>query len=926
MGKGVPFPRSVGTMSLFRHPSRLFREEKRKRPMDDKRPPGDDPPGATLPATAQELPGAHDSRGERIGAYRLESRLGRGGMGEVFLAWDDRLKRRVAIKRIRHDSAVTSHRRERFRREAQAAAGLNHPSIVQIYDIADDGSGDCIVMEYVEGRTLASLLAGGAPLDAGQAARLAREVAEGLAAAHEAGFIHRDLKAENVIVTPSGHVKILDFGLVRSIFGDAGEESLTADGTVLGTYHAMSPEQASGDELDQRSDLFSLGVLLYEMLTGRSPFRGANPLDTLKKVISEHPPAVAALRPGLPPALSSLVDRLLAKDRWERPANAREVVRLLEEIATPESSRLALGESVSDLPTISSSFPASSRGAAPAAPAAPRSRRIALAAGAALALGLAAAGYWLNRAPAEPIRIAVPAPAVSAPDDERLRLAASGVLTALQGGLATFDGLAPLDSSQLAGTTGTAVEQARMAAADEVLSATIEKEGAMARVSLRRLQVSDGRVLWTGTFKIPTEPQDLRLLEDAVAVHLGQAFPDHSPRAGTPRLEVRDADYIAFLEVKQRVDSGLTPLGPELEHLERILRRSPRFLEAHLQAAAIGYSQFRNTRELDYLDRAQRAVEEARRLAPNDPRPLVRGFQVALARNRAAEAAGILARLQELQPGDPEILVLRAKLAEQQDRPDGALADLRTAVARAPSWRNLYQLADLEYRRGLLAEARQDFAALLARSPRNIWGLEKLAEMELMLGSPERAEGLYQRLLGIAPQRSYYTNLGLSRFLLGRHEAAVAAYRRARELAPGHIAVSLNLADAELALGHREEARALYAEVLAKLEEQQRNATLEPTELMMKAQCLAHLGRSREAVEASQLTLQQYPKHPEVVYLASLVYAIVGDRASSLVNVKAALEQGTQPRWFNISGFDPLRGDPEFQALLAAAPARPRTF
>jgi len=247
-------------------------------------------------------------------------------------------------------------------------------------------------------------------------------------------------------------------------------------------------------------------------------------------------------------------------------------------------------------------------------------------------------------------------------------------------------------------------------------------------------------------------------------------------------------------------------------------------------------------------------------------------------------------------------------------------------VARAPSWRNLYQLADLEYRRGLLAEARQDFAALLVRSPRNIWGLEKLAEMELMLGSPERAEELYQRLIAIAPQRSYYTNLGLSRFLLGRHEAAVAAYRQARELAPGHIAVSLNLADAELALGHREAARALYAEVLAKLEEQQRNATLEPTELMMKAQCLAHLDRSREAVEVSQLTLQQYPKHPEVVYLASLVYAIVGDRASSLVNAKAALEQGTQPRWFNISGFDSLRGDPEFQALLAAAPARPRTF
>jgi serine/threonine-protein kinase len=245
-------------------------------------------------------------------------------MGEVFLAWDDRLKRRVAIKRIRHDSAVTSQRRERFRREAQAVAGLSHSAIVQIYDIAEDSSGDCIVMEYVEGRTLAALLNAGGPIAPGLAARLAREIAEGLQAAHAAGFVHRDLKAENVIVTASAHAKILDFGLSKSVF-ESADESLTADGTVLGTFHAMSPEQARGGEVDSRSDLFSLGVLLYEMLTGTSPFRGTNPLDTLKRVTTDQPPPVQALRPGVPAALGSLVERLLAKDPEGRPRDAQAV-------------------------------------------------------------------------------------------------------------------------------------------------------------------------------------------------------------------------------------------------------------------------------------------------------------------------------------------------------------------------------------------------------------------------------------------------------------------------------------------------------------------------------------------------------------------------------------------------------------------------
>jgi serine/threonine-protein kinase len=285
----------------------------------------DDPAavGASASATTNDSPPASRPRPpeEQIGIYRVLGFLGSGGMGDVYLAHDDRLQRRVAIKRIRIDAPLTGQGRERLRREAIAAATLNHPAIVQIYDILDEPSGEAIVMEYVEGRTLAQVLAVGR-LPAPQAIGIARQVAEGLAAAHATGLIHRDLKTQNVMVTPSGQAKILDFGLAKRVVHASDEDSLTGEGTLVGTTRAMSPEQAEGRELDARSDLFSLGVLLYELCTGRSPFRGDNQTQTLLKIVAETPPPAGDLNPDLPVALADLIAELLQKDRERRPAAA----------------------------------------------------------------------------------------------------------------------------------------------------------------------------------------------------------------------------------------------------------------------------------------------------------------------------------------------------------------------------------------------------------------------------------------------------------------------------------------------------------------------------------------------------------------------------------------------------------------------------
>ncbi len=255
---------------------------------------------------------------QKIGPYRVEERLGVGGMGEVYKAYDDRLERWVAIKRIRGDKDEAEENRERFQREARATARLNHNSIVHLYDIFRDGDSDCIVMEYVEGVSLDTLVRNG-PLEPAQVARLGQEIAQGLAEAHSKGIIHRDLKVENIIVTPEGHAKILDFGLARPLLSGDLDASLTGKGQLVGTSRAMSPEYVGGEAIDHRSDLFSLGVLIYEAVTSHSPFKAHNTLATLKQVMLHRQTPAHLVNSNVPEELSSIIERLLEKDPDARP-------------------------------------------------------------------------------------------------------------------------------------------------------------------------------------------------------------------------------------------------------------------------------------------------------------------------------------------------------------------------------------------------------------------------------------------------------------------------------------------------------------------------------------------------------------------------------------------------------------------------------
>jgi eukaryotic-like serine/threonine-protein kinase len=293
------------------------------------------------------------SSGTRLGRYEIRSRLGAGGMGEVYLAQDTKLDRKVALKILPGELASHRDRMERFIREAKAAATLNHPNIAHIYEIGEADGANFIAMEYVDGATLSEKIS----RDGAQWAKLLhylQQVAEGLAKAHAAGVVHRDIKPDNIMITRDGHAKILDFGLAKLIEGRGdgetrgrGDESNTliaasprhsvsapgtSPGLILGTVGYMSPEQAQAKPVDQRSDIFSFGCVLYEAATGRKPFDGSSVVDTLHKIIFDPAPAITDFNPSASPELQRVIRKCLAKEPEKRYQTIRDTANDLEEL------------------------------------------------------------------------------------------------------------------------------------------------------------------------------------------------------------------------------------------------------------------------------------------------------------------------------------------------------------------------------------------------------------------------------------------------------------------------------------------------------------------------------------------------------------------------------------------------------------------
>jgi serine/threonine-protein kinase len=874
-----------------------------------------------------------DSGPQWIGRYKILGRLGSGGMGEVFLAWDPQLKRKVAIKRILRRSDLSPEQWERFIQEAQLAANVHHPNVVEIYDLLADH--EAIVMEYIDGRTLAERLAAG-QLETAQILRLALEIASGLEAAHKAGLIHRDLKAANVLITSEGHAKIGDFGLARPAVRPPEEPGLTRKGVVMGTPHAMSPEQVRGEDVDKRSDLFSLGSLCHEMLTGHPPFRGQHDLDSMWKVVNETPVHPLVARPDLPDEVADLLLQLLEKNRDDRPDSAQEVIETLEryQIASvAPKPRVEEPRVDEDYPTGEKTIlelpePREQAKQEPAPTPPVRKpppfwtwRRFLMAAAVLLLLAVPAVllAMFLSArndftpdqregTRGKPLRVAVILKLDSTEDD--LKCAAATIQSAALRALRSLEKISPIDPEEVTRVKDTPAQIGKAVFPDEILTVSVGREDGMALVTLKRTAMPSSEVLRSPPpFNVPLGRENRPALDGTVLARVREAYSNGESFSRVE--EVSDADYAAFLDIQDRVDNGKA-LPDDLIRLEEIATSSPRFPEAAMLAARIAHSLYLARREPSYLDRAANLIEQARKLAPEDRRPLRLKLQIALTRHDLVEAETILRELERLDPSDPDLLPLRAELAEKRDDPVEASKALTEAVKRVPSWQNQYLLAEFKARQGDIEEARNQLNEIRKQFPNNSWALEKLGYLEMFYGDPGKAEQIYQSLTGYAYER-VQSNLATVRVLRGQFPEAEKIYKQALADNPDHVPALINLAEVETALRKKEDAAEHYRQALSLLSRSQAGARLWPSEALEKAQCLARLNQKQEAVAIVTNLRERIDDDPQLLFQSALVLNLAGNRTAARAAAKAALAGGFASRWFSGPELTWLRRDPDFR-------------
>jgi serine/threonine-protein kinase len=566
--------------------------------------------------------------GTKLGRYEIRSHLGAGGMGDVYLAQDTRLDRNVALKVLPEDVATDPERMRRFEQEAKAASGLNHPNIITIYEIDRSASTSFIAMEFIEGETLRERLRAG-PMAPEDVVNVGVQVAGALAAAHGSGIVHRDIKPENIILRSDGIAKVLDFGLAKlatretpeSVDGEAPTRAAhlrTDSGVVMGTATYMSPEQARGQQLDARTDIFSLGVVLYELLTGHLPFEGSNIYEIMAGILADREaPPIARYVPGLPSELERIVGKALRKNREERYQTAKDLLLDLQSLR----QQLAFEK------TYPSSTVKRDDGTVFAGRRSPRRILMGVAAGLLLLLVSGAAGYalWKQTHSLPPIKslAVLPLKSLDAGDNYLgLGIADAAIRRVSQTGRVIVRPTSAVRRYLNEDTD--ALAAAKQLGVDSVLEGSFQHSDDRLRVSVNLLRCNDGASLWSDSFDI--RMADIFTVEDTVAqqVAAGLRLPlDASQQAQlTKHYTSNPVAYEFYLKgaynFDQRVRYPAQMLDNTISFYQKAIEADPDFALAHAQLA-YAYATlavFLEPTQPAWVQHAKEEIERAQALDP----------------------------------------------------------------------------------------------------------------------------------------------------------------------------------------------------------------------------------------------------------------------------------------------------------------------
>jgi eukaryotic-like serine/threonine-protein kinase len=872
--------------------------------------------------------------GKTFSHYRIIERLCAGGMGVIYVAEDTRLARKVAVKFLPETLARNPEALERFEREAHAASALNHPNICTIYDAGEEDGRPFLVMELLDGQNLREYI-NRKPLPLPELLEFGVQVAGALEAAHAKEIIHRDIKPANIFVT-HGYIKILDFGLAKLArererevpavptdlqTATMNEALLTRPGATLGTFAYMSPEQARGEPLDTRTDLFSFGAVLYEMATGRQAFEG-NAAVLFNAILSLEPTRVHDLNPTLPPELVAIISKALAKDRNVRYQHAADLRADLQRLKRDTET---------------------AQGAAAPSAATPPRRRTLLYAGTmlvVLAIALATAilssrNTILHRSnDARPSLGHVAArekymavlPFQPKGDTDSIKYVSQGMQEALSAKLSGFHDLyvASPEAVDAATRSGQySIEKAaKTLGVTLVLFGAFEATGDKIKVAVELKNVPAGRVIWKQEFS--GQRQDLLAIEDQIYTKLLGALDLHTTSAEQARSSARPSVDVGAYDLYLRARNLLrgrrddTTIAEALNLYEQAIRRDAGFALAYTGIADASLSMYDLRKDSFWTERALGAANQAQRLNDSLPEIHFALGSVYTATGRGAEAIAELKRALELAPNADDGYRRLGNAYRTLGQRDEAIQACQKAVEINPySANNYVQLGGVYFQFGMNDKAMIAYRKVTELEPDNPIGHNGIGAIYFRQGKWAECIPAFQKAAELRPFWRYHSNIGVAYFYMGNYAEAVRMFEKAVNMNPNDQLLIGNLADGYRWLGNGEKAVAAYDRAIALAYRQYQVNPRDAAILGSLAIYYAKKGdasRSREFIRRARSIDRN---DPGLIYKQAVIGALIGEQTEALKNLRMAFSMGYSPAEAkNDPELKSLRVLPEFERII----------
>ena len=872
--------------------------------------------------------------GTKLGSYEIVGLLGAGGMGEVYQARDCKLGRNVALKVLPAAFLHDPDRLSRFQREARMLASLNHPNIATIHGLEQSDGVHYLVMELVPGQALAQRLRAG-PLPVKEVLDLSIQVADALDAAHAEGIIHRDIKPANIVLTARAQAKILDFGLAKLTRSPAArvassasttparEESLSAPGALLGTVAYMSPEQVRGEELDIRTDLFSFGLVIYEMATGRAAFTGNSAGVIFDGILNRQPVSPSQLNPAVPPKLEEIINRALEKDRTLRYQTARDLEAELHRLKRDvESGTSPVVGSVQH----------------------PRQKVRLRATVASIAIMTIAAlaflspqarqrlGNWFRTNPMPREKLVAVLPFAVMSSDANARPFSDGLtetLTAKLTQLTVDPTLQVVPAPEIRARGVSTIDDARKEfGVTLVVEGNLQRSGDRVRINIAMVDAGTHRQVRAESLTIaasdPFAVQD-QVVNAAVEMLKLVVQPGEREALQTHGTEVASAYdfYLQGLGYLQNYDK-MENIESAVKVFDTALQLDPQYALAYAgrgRAYWKMYETSENNRDLRWIESSRRDCERSLTLSKGLPSAYVCLGTVYKGTGHYEDAAAQFERAVAAEPTNDDAYRGLADAYERLGKLADAERTYRRAIELRPHyWAGYSWLGAFYYHQAHYAEAASMFSQVIALAPDSIRGYYDLGATYNSQGRYADAIGMLQHSIDIRPTAAAYSNLGNAYFYLRRYGEAAGAYEQAVKLSRNNYILQWNLADGYYWVpGERAQAAEAYRQAISLANEALRVNPRDAYALGVLAYCHAMLGERKPALGYLQAGLRLAPEDSEMRFKAALVYTQFGDIKQTLGWLKRALASGLSVAVVrDTPNFDSFRSDRSFQELFQA--------